>query len=141
MTRIFLLAALTGVAGCSSITGSEAESVNPDLLQGGGWTLIASSPGNAQLQPARAKLTVLFTPDGHLGGQAGPNGYGGVYNAESSGSISIDSVGMTLIGGEEADRAADYLVLMIRADRFSVTETRLHLYYGDEQYLRFGREP
>lgn len=141
MIRVLLLVALIAVAACSSTTAPDPEGLDADLLEGGEWTLLVSPQMSSAWESSPAHFTIVFTSDGRLAGRAGPNSYAGIYSAEDGGYIQVDSVGSTRIGGIDAERAAEYLAILISATAFSVNEKYLHIVSGDEHSLRLIRRP
>ena len=139
MQRVVLMFLfLCTVLSCSEPTDVDNGTPTPELLRGAPWILKSISTGNSSETP-RAALTAQFTPDLHVSGAAGPNEYRGVYAANQTGSIKIDSLASTLIGGEEAELAAGYVQKMSRSIRFSASPTVLWLYTSEGEGLRFER--
>lgn len=113
---------------------------DPALLRGDPWRLERIASGSGSVSSARAKLTVLFTADGRVGGAAGPNGYGGRYTATAAGELRMEEIVSTLIGGPEADQAGEYLGSMVHAHAFEATPTELRLHVPDGGFLHFRRQ-
>lgn len=133
---------LLGVLSCSSATAPELAdgTRDPALLQGAAWTLVGFAPASGDFSAARARFTARFGADGRVGGQAGPNVYGGFYTATAEGTIQAREVVSTLIGGPEADQAGKYLNALARAHSFEVTPTELLLRFEERGVLHFRRE-
>lgn len=131
-----LLAACQSAAGPVTFYGTH----DPALLRGGEWTLVRIHSASGRVFPAASKLTVRFSPDGQFGGSAGPNGYGGAYEAGADGTLRMEPPGGTLIGGPDAERAGRYLHQMVRSTRFEVTATDLRVYAPDGGILSFERD-
>lgn len=132
-------ALLLGLAGCTS-TFEPFGTADPELLPGGSWRLERiDADGNGTGAPVAAELSVGFSSAGEVGGMAGPNHYGGSYSASSSGAMQMSNVTSTLIGGEDAERAAEYLQHMVRARSFQVSDTELRLRFSDRGVLIFRR--
>lgn len=131
-------AVLLGLAGCTS-TFEPFGTADPELLPGG-WRLErVDADGNGTGAPVAAELHVTFSSEGQVGGMAGPNHYGGSYAASVSGALQFSNVTSTLIGGPDAERAAEYLQHMVRAHSFQVSETELRLRFSDRGVLIFRK--
>lgn len=132
---------LLGLLSCSSVTLPEIAggTRDPVLLQGQTWTLVRFATASGDVSEPNARFTVRFGADGRLGGQAGPNVYGGAYTATSTGTIHPRDVISTAIGGPEAERAGKYLYWMTRAHSFEVTPTELLLRFEERGALYFRR--
>lgn len=132
-------AMMLGLAACTS-TFEPLDGADPALLPGGSWRLerIATDPGGDGV-PVAVQLSAGFSADGQVGGMAGPNSYGGSYSASASGVIQVSNVTSTLIGGEEAERAFEYLQHMTRVRSFTVTQDELRLQFSDRGVLIFRR--
>jgi heat shock protein HslJ len=133
---------LLGLLSCSSATAPELAggTRDPALLQGPAWTLVGFAPASGDFSAARARFIVRVGADGRVGGEAGPNVYGGLYTATPEGAIQAREVVSTLIGGPEAEQAGEYLNAMVRARSFEVTPTELLLRFDGRGVLHFRRQ-
>lgn len=141
MKIVPVLLLLAGLLSCASVTDPFAGASDPALLPGAPWRLVSvASPAEGSSAP-RAKLTVRFTEDGRVGGMAGPNYFGGGYEASPSGEIRMGEMVGTLIGGPDAEQGAEYLRRMTRARAFEATDAELRLRLSDGGSLHFQRDP
>jgi heat shock protein HslJ len=112
---------------------------DPAALQGTAWQLVTFADSAGRIESAGARLTVTFSADGRVGGQAGPNSFGGVYSADASGRIDVRDVVTTLIGGADAERAGKYLGHLTGARAFVTRDGELRVHYADRGFLHFRR--
>lgn len=134
------LVATIFLAGCESPT--QGFNGNPDLkaLRANEWILAAVRSPSAREEDVDVDFTADFSENGEISGRAGPNEYGGTYIATPEGYVSIDELGSTLIGGEEAEIAADYLAILSNVSRFGVDGDEMRLWAGGTSYLHFQQK-
>lgn len=65
----------------------------------------------------------------------------GRYDARQDGSIRIEEILSTLIGGAEAEETGRYLAWMQQAAGFEVSASALRLHLPGDGFLHFRREP
>ena len=102
-SALLALAALTGVAGCTSVDFTE------ESFEGTNWRVAAI---NEEATPATHLYRVQFN-DGRIGGRFGCNQFGGAYRVERERLI-VENVTSTLIGCPEpaaTHEAQAFLVL------------------------------
>lgn len=133
---------LLGLLSCGSATAPELAggTRDPALLQGPAWDLVGFAPASGDFTAARARFIVRFGADGRVGGEAGPNVYGGSYTASAGGAIQVRDLVGTLIGGPEAEQAGKYQEGLLRARSFEVTPTELLLRFDGRGVLHFRRQ-
>lgn len=111
---------------------------DPALLQGVEWTLVAATDANASTRLVRVDFSATFA-DARVAGRAGPNWYGGTYEADGAGRLVLVDVWSTLIGGREAEAAGALLVKLADAHAFEVSADRLRIRTGSGAILHFAR--
>jgi heat shock protein HslJ len=127
----FTLVACGSDEGGSGDGGAAQASTDPGELVGPTWTLDQATRGALaedadQLDP---DVTLTFADDGTVSGSSACNTYGGPYEADGEGGISIGPLAATQMACDEAIMAleANYIQTLDQVSAFAIDEGRLIL--------------
>lgn len=138
MKKAFLLA-LALLAACAD-QPSDPFGHGPAvaLLPGPEWTLVGVRVEDGAPIRVDVRFTARFE-DQYVGGIAGPNAYGGEFEADDEGMLAVSDLVSTLIGGPEAEKGIELLRLLGRAYAFEAGPNELRIYATGDVVLRFER--
>lgn len=141
-----LLAACGGTASSAS-TATPAASESPigakpsggADLAGTSWVLSGGIGAGADLSASGIDLEFA---DKDLAGSAGVNRYFGSYTSTSDGTLTIGTIGSTMMAGDEAKMAleTEYLTALQSVFGYTVTGDTLELFGAADQVLTYTKK-
>ena len=139
--------ALVALSGCDSFNPSDALfplfDVSTDLatLQTEtAWVVAAAvSNGRAYAFPVEG-FSASFAVGGVVSGDVSANGYAGRYTVAADGSLSVEDVRVTLVGGSEESEllASVFLGELQQAERFEIRDRTLQVLSANGDGVRFS---
>lgn len=111
------------------------EPSGPPPLAGTTWLLESLAPGGS-LRPAltTAEVTLTFSDDGRVSGNAGCNSFFGQYASTTDGTLSVSGLGSTKMFCHEPgvmQQEQDFLTALAQAERYEVINGRLTITGGN----------
>jgi len=117
----------------------DEEPTDPKPLVGTAWLLQSLGPtGNLHPALTTAEVTLQFSGDGRVNGQAGCNSYFGQYSSSVDGSFTITGLGSTKMFCHEPgvmQQEQDFLNALAAAERYEVKNGRLHISGGGTEMV------
>ena len=134
-TVLTLMFALPMLAGCACQTTEEpgGPSTQPPL-KGTSWHLEAlGTTGNLRPALTTTEVTLSFTGDSQVAGDAGCNSYFGQYASQDNGTLTMAGLGSTKMYCNEPgvmQQEQDLLNALAAAERYEVEDGLLHITGG-----------
>ena len=127
--------ALLTVAGCAPTGPHEPEpTIGQPLLRDTSWFLEAlGASGNLHPALTTTEVTLSFTGESQVAGDAGCNSYFGQYSSDENGTLAIGGLGSTKMFCNEPgvmQQEQDLLNALAAAERYSVEDGLLHISGG-----------
>jgi heat shock protein HslJ len=115
------------------------EPTDHKALAGTMWLLQSLGPtGNLHPALTTTEVTLQFSDDGRVNGQAGCNSYFGQYSSDVDGSLTITGLGSTKMFCHEPgvmQQEQDFLNALAAAERYEVKNGRLHISGGGTEMV------
>ena len=141
MTRIVLLATLVALSAAIGCAPQPPGVPASPPLEGTSWYLEAlGATGNLRPALTTTEVTLSFTADSRVSGDAGCNSYFGQYTSGEGGTLTVSSLGSTKMYCNETgvmQQEQDLLNGLQSAQRYEVTGGLLHI-TGDGMELVFS---
>lgn len=131
---------MIGAAVVVGACGSEplAIETDPDLVTGS-WTLVRFVTESGRVETPAVVVSMMADIEGFRG-VAGPNHFGGAYDAAEEGAFLVTDLVSTDIGGPQAEIAQRYLLALGDASRYGVNARDLLVYTTSGAILVFRRD-
>ncbi len=125
------LALITSLAGCASSPGG-------DGLVGPTWALTSAAVDSSNL--STFGITIAFT-DTDVSGSSGVNTYAGTFTSSPEGAMDFGPLATTRMTGPDDAMKAEtlYLAVLDTVTGYSVSQTELDLFAGENQVLTYSR--
>jgi heat shock protein HslJ len=147
VVALLLVPALAGCGGSSSDSSSASENAAEQATSGpvGGagfvgpeWKLTASAVDSMDL--STFGITITFT-DTDVSGSSGVNTYAGTFTSSPEGDMDFGPLASTKMAGPEPAMKAEqaYLAALDTIDGYSVTDTELDLFTGEQVSLTYTK--
>ena len=109
-------------------------STDPQTLMIPRWFLSELTYNGAQIALGDAQITLQFTEDGQVNGNAGCNDFFASYETDSTGKLSFSQAGATRMFCENAMQQEDaYLNALAQVSQFKTEQGKLFLFSADGQ--------
>ncbi len=141
-TAALVISTTTLVIVVSHVSRSHVKPEEPSgqsPLAGTTWLLESIGPSGS-LRPALAatEVTLTFSDDGRISGNAGCNSYFGQYVSDSTGMLSVTGLGSTKMFCHEPgvmQQEQDFLAGLSQAQHCTLVNGRLHVSSGDVELV------